>query len=696
MREIIKHPFFNLSTSPNVPKIISPSFSDAARVIASEDLIERPILENLTTLFRKVPQREIVAQLLSEKRTWEKAFYFLLKDYQERQQEEYGHGMSFTDFTGKEEPNITDMQRKRMSATNMQMGPHGTIRAANAPIAFVDASGGNAHVLVTPLTTSQAQNGAQLIAGAQQNATPPRSKDPAVRKGVTVPLATRQAPASPKDYPPANHPPGRKRTSVSGPRTHSGVKENSPSSSFNHDDPRYGAPAIPGRSPARPRTSSTRSHANPVSTVPSTADPITSPPAGRARAYTVGAEKGLPPQFFRSPDVTGNPKSPNAPSVNSTTTPTPGRVSQSAADNVRSSDTSFVSPAPVSKPSPAPIGLGLVDVTDSPRATIDKRLSTPALDVARSSPRMLPPGSPRRDMPPPPSPRGARAQTDAANRPFSRITTVPLKSGDDYTHISPNPARSPACENNRSSLVDERPSSMSAKRRNSLLLDPITKDAERLGGTNTVGYPSPPPSQANSLEPLLALQQSPVFSERFSLHLDAMMLKTGTPKSELMVMDVDVEEDIGEDEADMATIHAGDRPGSGSERFDAGEPMDIDHEDAPLASIQASDATEQPSTSKRARADTVMTMGDWSFLGEIDEVRQAVPSQTPGQSSGKAVKNSSGNKVSIATNAGAGKRQGSGDSDKTVRPRDNAPPPVPSRERRGSKSRRASSSHSLP
>src|ERR1700712_1857344 len=121
MRDIIKHPFFNLSMNPNLLKFISPSFSDAARVIASEELIERSILENLTTLFRKVPQREIIAQLLSERRTWEKAFYFLLKDYQERQQEEYGHGMSFTDYTGKEEPSVTDMQRKRRSATSMQM-----------------------------------------------------------------------------------------------------------------------------------------------------------------------------------------------------------------------------------------------------------------------------------------------------------------------------------------------------------------------------------------------------------------------------------------------------------------------------------------------------------------------------------------------------------------------------------------------
>ncbi|KAF9518987.1 hypothetical protein BS47DRAFT_119079 [Hydnum rufescens UP504] len=103
MSGIISHPFFNLEFTTQFPILAPPPFYTIAKTIESIHLIDRKILDNLTTLFRGLPQREIINALLSETKTWEKAFYHLLKEYHERQSEEYGHGMSFVDFTPKDE-----------------------------------------------------------------------------------------------------------------------------------------------------------------------------------------------------------------------------------------------------------------------------------------------------------------------------------------------------------------------------------------------------------------------------------------------------------------------------------------------------------------------------------------------------------------------------------------------------------------
>lgn len=756
MSNIIKHPFFHLSLSPNLPKFVSPSFSDAARVIASEDLIERPILENLTTLFRKVPQREIVAQLLSEKRTWEKAFYFLLKDYQERQEEEYGHGMSFLDYSypgsgsggsgqgregreSAEDVSVMDMQRKRRSQMQLQQananatahahasaktGPTGTIRAY-APAHTQEP---HAHTPVQPRTA---------MAPMPQAQTPPRAAGKGSGKGDGTgnsqstttpphppPVASRHAPPSPKDQniierltqqqrlqqqAQQQHPTSRRRAALSGPRPHTAVKENSPAKDHLSDisfpsrhrgdqtpaNPSALPPVVPGRSPARVAAAATAGSANATasaqvagvsSSTGANADPTLSTTTGRPRARTVGAEK-LDSPLPSTPIVAQS----RTPALNPAVTPAATTASTAAVNDGSDAKKADNDPATL-------IGLGLLELPTppplmdppaSPRLVAaaahvtakEKRLSL-GLEVSSPQPQSpRPPASPRKTAPMSPT-RVTRAHTDASS---PRRTIVPLKGGDDD---DTTPKR-------------QRPTSLRLEAKSKASQE---RDKERAGLlSTTAGYPSPPPSQASSLEPFLALQQSPVFSERFSLHLDAMLLKT--PK-------VQPVQDVAMD-LDVATVREGENEDKDDEAMDVDEDvLFMKHSTATPAQKQNQiqdkntlpvDIVAQTPTSaprlveKRPRADTeaTMAMGDWSFLGEIDEARQAVPFEAQVLGAGVNGKNvAKGAKQEQAPNA---KRQGSGDSDVTMR---QAPHPLtstapvasrPAPERRGSKATKSES-----
>src|SRR5260370_3197749 len=133
MRRSLAHPFFNLEFTVKVAIISPPPFSALARPLESELRIDHRILENLTTLFRGIPQRDIVKALLSPEKTWEKAFYHLLKDYAERQSEEYGNEMSFLDYTGKEEPIIMSASLAKNRSSLQSSGPSDTIKSMSSP-----------------------------------------------------------------------------------------------------------------------------------------------------------------------------------------------------------------------------------------------------------------------------------------------------------------------------------------------------------------------------------------------------------------------------------------------------------------------------------------------------------------------------------------------------------------------------------
>lgn len=561
MKGIIKHPFFNMNTPGVPPQIVNPSFHDAARIIPSEQHIDRNILENITTLYRKIPQDEIIARLLSEKRTWEKVFYFLLKEYHERQSEEYGHGMSFVDYTVGNGHTAMDMHRKMQP--RFSAGPTGTIKVRSSDLSPSSR----------PTTPRPQHRQPSPAAAASHTKRSPHN-------GRSSPVATRPAPPSPGDDSP------RRQRAVVGPRPNTTLKENTTSPPIPKSQPsekqgteEKAVPRRPDRNSARPvsvgaaaallgteNTLSTQSNALPA-------------PSPRARAHTVGAEKAS--TTFAVDAIT--PKNPEtAPTVLLDKKPSrefkvidTDVISNSALPHI---ETSTVDTAPVSPL----IGLGLQLSSPPPLFAVPTSRPAPTSiknhnDEQKVSSLVDHPATKRRPvsaslltrtaMHPPQSPR--------ANRARAETTSVVRDSGTK-------------------GFMGK------SKRPPSLRLDQITK--------NMASYPSPPPSQASSLEPLLALQQSPVFSERFSLHLDAMMLKTPLPDPSPTELDAE-----DEDQCDSIDMDEGAREIESEVSTSLGSPVSA------VLGV------------KRPRADTgaTMTMGDWSFLAEADEARQAVPIQTP-------------------------------------------------------------------
>lgn len=555
--------------TPGVPpQIVNPSFQDAARIIPSEQHIDRNILENITTLYRKIPQDEIVARLLSERRNWEKVFYFLLKEYHERQSEEYGHGMSFVDYTVREGHVATNMHRKTGSQSS-STGPTGTIKARS-----VDLSPSSRSATVT---RPQHRQTSPAPAAPHTKGSP--------RNGRSSPVALRPAPPSPKDDSPR-----RQRAVVSGPRPNTALKENTTSlqtptraqPSEKQVTEEKLAPRRPDRNSARPvSVGATAALLATENTLLVECHPFPAP-SHRARAHTVGAEKA--PATFTDDAI--KPNNLEAPSLQSDKTTSP---------ESKNTDTEMI-PNSVSPKIEATI---MDTVLVSPLVGLGLQLPLPP-------PVFIAPASPRPASRQLESNNDKRKSSSLADHPATKPRPV---SASLLTRTAMYPPQSPRVNRARAEttgvLRDSGAKGITSKgkRPPSLRLDQVTK--------NMASYPSPPPSQASSLEPLLALQQSPVFSERFSLHLDAMMLKT--PLSDPSPMELDFAEK-DEDQCDS---------------------MDIDQGVREVESDASTTTVGSPVTTrlveKRPRADTgaTMTMGDWSFLAEADEARQAVPIQSP-------------------------------------------------------------------
>ena len=562
--------------TPGVPpQIVNPSFQDAYRIIPSVDHIDRNILENITTLYRKIPQDEIIARLLSERRNWEKVFYFLLKDYHERQSEEYGHGMTFVDYTIGQGRAPTNTHRKTHSQSS-HTGPTGTIKGRPA-----DSS----H---TAGPTRHHHRQASLAPATPHTKGSPRSDR-------SSPVATRAAPPSPGDDSPR-----RQRAVVSGPRPNTALKENASASqtptgiqpSEKQVIEEKAAPRRPDRNSTRPvsvgaaaallateNTLAVESHPFPT-------------PSPRARAYTVGAEK-VPVTLATDAIASKIPET--APETTLPETTLNLKSDKTALRESKGADAKEINPNLVLPK----IKTSIMDATPvSPVVGLGLQLPSPPLFAT--------PTTPAPTAPPLESNDDKRKSSSLANHPATKPRPV---SASLLTRSAMHPPQSPRANRARAETMGVvRDSSArgligKGKRPPSLRLDQVTK--------NMASYPSPPPSQASSLEPLLALQQSPIFTERFSLHLDAMMLKTPLSDPSPMELD-DLEED--EDECNSMEVDASLRELGSEMSTSVGSPV--------TARL----------VEKRPRADTAatgnMTTGDWSFLTEADEARQAVPVQS--------------------------------------------------------------------
>ncbi|WRT67120.1 uncharacterized protein IL334_004086 [Kwoniella shivajii] len=93
MAEIMRHPFCQRKQDTDSGRRINlvepPRLEEIARPVRSEREIDRDILRNLRTLWNGTSEKEIVVSLLSNEKTWEKAFYFLLLQYRNKHLENF-------------------------------------------------------------------------------------------------------------------------------------------------------------------------------------------------------------------------------------------------------------------------------------------------------------------------------------------------------------------------------------------------------------------------------------------------------------------------------------------------------------------------------------------------------------------------------------------------------------------------------
>ncbi|KZV67054.1 Pkinase-domain-containing protein, partial [Peniophora sp. CONT] len=76
IEDVQVHPFFELATPPNIPKI--PTFEELAQPLRDEGDIDPKIFGNLRYLWPSAPANVIRAKLLGAEKTWEQAVYQLL------------------------------------------------------------------------------------------------------------------------------------------------------------------------------------------------------------------------------------------------------------------------------------------------------------------------------------------------------------------------------------------------------------------------------------------------------------------------------------------------------------------------------------------------------------------------------------------------------------------------------------------
>lgn len=87
MSEIKQHPFYLLQRYEPCGHVM-PNLDDIARPIHSASSIDPDIFANLRTLWHGTPDQEIVKNLLSAERNWQKGIYHLLVDYRNKSHQE--------------------------------------------------------------------------------------------------------------------------------------------------------------------------------------------------------------------------------------------------------------------------------------------------------------------------------------------------------------------------------------------------------------------------------------------------------------------------------------------------------------------------------------------------------------------------------------------------------------------------------
>ncbi|OCF36519.1 CAMK/CAMKL/GIN4 protein kinase [Kwoniella heveanensis BCC8398] len=212
MNEIMRHPFCQRKQDTDSGRRINlvepPRLEEIARPVKSEREIDRDILRNLRTLWNGTSEREIVKSLLSNEKTWEKAFYFLLLQYRNKHLENFNpepESRRGTTERRRRSENTSSSHRRSTRSTTSSTAAHGgsTIRKAvpreererernSQSHTQADKENANpaAHVATRPapaplsLHKSHATPGAR-VAGPRPSPSPSPSPNPDLRDRTT-------------------------------------------------------------------------------------------------------------------------------------------------------------------------------------------------------------------------------------------------------------------------------------------------------------------------------------------------------------------------------------------------------------------------------------------------------------------------------------------------------------------------------
>ncbi|WWD10158.1 hypothetical protein V865_008292 [Kwoniella europaea PYCC6329] len=138
MAEIMRHPFCQRKQDTDSGRRINlvepPRLEEIARPVRSEREIDRDILRNLRTLWNGTSEKEIVTSLLSNEKTWEKAFYFLLLQYRNKHLENFNPEPESrrvtTERRRKPESISSSHRRSTRSTTSTTASANGSVRKA--------------------------------------------------------------------------------------------------------------------------------------------------------------------------------------------------------------------------------------------------------------------------------------------------------------------------------------------------------------------------------------------------------------------------------------------------------------------------------------------------------------------------------------------------------------------------------------
>ncbi|WVQ98704.1 hypothetical protein IAU59_005835 [Kwoniella sp. CBS 9459] len=427
MNDIMRHPFCQRKQDTDSGRRINlvepPRLEEIARPVKSEREIDRDILRNLRTLWNGTSEREIVKSLLSNEKTWEKAFYFLLLQYRNKHLENFNP----------EPENRRGTTERRRKSENTSSGHRRSTRST-ASSTITAGTGGSTIRKAVPRAERERERHAQ---GEKENTNP-----------ITTHTATRPAPTPAASHKAQTTPGSR----VAGPRP-------SPSPSPNPDLTERGAN---GSS----RTTATSSAA--------AASPRT--PAHLDKANDKVQPFAVTPIDPRLPKITLQRPTPDAQAAQAVAAAAPAAIGPTGLGlNINVAPPPSPSPAPSSPPLGMAVGaaLGNINVPQVQDAALQKFFhdiaeqlqligsASPRTSLIGGSPLPSPaisqgetittPTTPNMDLPPVPSPQPRhkdqfRLPEPQANRP------APLRSITEPPQ--PNTAPRPEVSKRRSYLGD--------------------------------------------------------------------------------------------------------------------------------------------------------------------------------------------------------------------------------------------------